>query len=67
MKWIKQTKSRLPEDGYYLVYCPNFCESDYQIGYFDNNTFTWSTETNFGDLDNFVTHWCELRQPEKNK
>lgn len=49
----------LPADGFYLVRCPNYCESDYAIAEYDNNLMMWMLD---GDdsFDKFVTHWMKL-------
>lgn len=58
MKWNKEG-SQSPEDGFYLVRCPNYCESDYQVANWDNTTFSWYIEED-DRIDSFVTHWMEL-------
>lgn len=63
-EWIGVNDSPMPEDGFYLVRCPNYCESGYQIAKWDNNLFSWSIE---GDeaVDGFVTHYQSLPEPHK--
>lgn len=65
--WYDVNKNAMPEDGFYLVRCPNYNAGNHQVANWDNNIFSWEIE---GDdtVDMFVTHWMDippLRQPEK--
>lgn len=57
IKW-KNLKDEQPNvGGYYLVYCPDWCESGMAVSLWDNEYFEYQ---NSGDMDGFVTHWANL-------
>ena len=62
IKWNSITETAYPEDGFYLVRCPNFCESEYCVAEWDNNLFSWNFEMD-ESIDEFVTHWAEINHP----
>ncbi len=58
MKFI--TDKTPKNDHFYLVKCPKYCESGYQIAQYNHGSEEWQTEDGDGTIDIYVTGYAKL-------